>query len=224
MENKTVEKEAEVPYVEGLRNMDDAGLLSAVEERCAANPIAELNWPEAFPYCPEATFRVAHDGKCLAVVYHVKGRDLRAVGLEDNSKVWQDSCCECFLKTSDGEYMNFEMNCIGSLLVEKGAGRGDRCFLPDDAVRSIRRYHSLEHKTYDIAGGCFEWTLALLIPFELLGYDPAHLPQTIGANFYKCGDLTATPHYLSWNPVRTAVPDFHRPEFFGVLKLEPVNN
>ena len=37
--------------------------------------------------------------------------------------------------------------------------------------------------------------------------------------FYKCGDKTAHPHFLSWNPVGTPAPDFHRPDFFGELIL-----
>jgi hypothetical protein len=40
------------------------------------------------------------------------------------------------------------------------------------------------------------------------------------ANFYKCADNTRIPHYVSWNPIEVASPDFHRPEFFGELLLE----
>ncbi|MBT5542155.1 MAG: hypothetical protein HOK34_04920, partial [Gammaproteobacteria bacterium] len=31
---------------------------------------------------------------------------------------------------------------------------------------------------------------------------------------------TQKPHYLTWNPVETSNPDFHRPEFFGKLIFE----
>ena len=41
----------------------------------------------------------------------------------------------------------------------------------------------------------------------------------IRANCYKCGDLTRTPHYLAWNPVRSEAPDFHRPRDFGEMIL-----
>ena len=37
------------------------------------------------------------------------------------------------------------------------------------------------------------------------------------ANVYKCGDKTVHPHYLAWNPVASAVPDYHRPECFGEM-------
>ena len=40
-------------------------------------------------------------------------------------------------------------------------------------------------------------------------------------NLYKCGDSLARPHYLSWQPVATPHPDFHRPEFFKPVLFEP---
>ena len=43
--------------------------------------------------------------------------------------------------------------------------------------------------------------------------------DVLKANFYKCGDKLSVPHYLSWNPVTTEKPDFHRPEYFGLLEF-----
>jgi hypothetical protein len=40
------------------------------------------------------------------------------------------------------------------------------------------------------------------------------------ANFYKCGDGTPEPHFVTWNPVGTENPDYHRPEFFGKVLFE----
>ena len=44
--------------------------------------------------------------------------------------------------------------------------------------------------------------------------------KVLRANCYKCGDLTKDPHYLSWNPVTSQNPDFHRSQDFGCLVLE----
>jgi hypothetical protein len=44
--------------------------------------------------------------------------------------------------------------------------------------------------------------------------------KKIKANFYKCGDKTEEPHYLSWSPIDTPEPDFHVPSFFGLLEME----
>ena len=43
--------------------------------------------------------------------------------------------------------------------------------------------------------------------------------KTFRANFYKCGDMLSVPHYVTWNPVGTPKPDYHRPEYFGELKF-----
>jgi hypothetical protein len=37
-------------------------------------------------------------------------------------------------------------------------------------------------------------------------------------NFYKCGDKTSHPHWLSWAPVTSL--NFHLPACFGTLTLE----
>ena len=39
-------------------------------------------------------------------------------------------------------------------------------------------------------------------------------------NLYKCGDNLSHPHFLSWQPIDTPQPDFHRPEFFAAGKFE----
>ena len=39
-------------------------------------------------------------------------------------------------------------------------------------------------------------------------------------NLYKCGYNLSHPHFLSWRPIRTEKPYFHRPEFFGEVTFE----
>ena len=54
---------------------------------------------------------------------------------------------------------------------------------------------------------------------ELFGdFDPQPGYRFLG-NFYKCGDETPAEHYLSWHPITSAGPDFHRPECFGTLEI-----
>lgn len=38
-------------------------------------------------------------------------------------------------------------------------------------------------------------------------------------NLFKCGDELSHPHFLSWQPIRTEKPDFHRPEFFAQVRF-----
>ena len=65
-------------------------------------------------------------------------------------------------------------------------------------------------------GEPFDWQLTVDIPLNILGLVPGN---SFSANFYKCGDLTLKPHFLSWNSIDSAEPDFHLPNFFGEAQL-----
>lgn len=92
-----------------------------------------------------------------------------------------------------------------------GTGRDDLVrLLPTQGVGALNA-----HCTRSETG----WDLYYSLPFSLLRlFFPAFHPHGImRGNFYKCGDLTQQEHYLAWNRVACAEPDFHRPEFFGEL-------
>ncbi len=216
---KTV-KRIKVPLIEGIERMSFQELDLVMEEKAAKIAVCENNWPKDAPYTPDCNAAVARSQTHLAVMYHVRGLDLRATAMEDNGRSWEDSCCEFFVSDPfDGSYYNFELTCVGSLLVARGTGRQNREPLDPALLTRVIRYSSLERKPLEINGKIFGWTVVMLIPFELIGIDSQALPVSVRGNFYKCGDLTAHPHFLSWNPVAVPKPDFHRPDFFGELIL-----
>lgn len=214
-----VRKSIKVPVIENLEAMSKEEFESAMNVSAVKACVDTVNWPDEFAYCPECSFRIARSRDYLAVWFSVKGKDLRATELEDNGRNWEDSCCEFFLSPSGDYYYNMEINCIGSVLMAKGSGRNDRVQVDPAKVAGIIRHCSLEHKLYDIEGGEHDWSVAVLIPFTLVDMDPENLPASANCNFYKCGDLTATPHFVTWNPVPCEHPDFHRPEYFGKLEF-----
>ena len=213
-------KRIKVPFVEGLEKMNLEELDLAMEKMASKFAVCENNWPKEAPYTPDCNGAIARCGSHLAVIFHVRGLDLRASVLEDNGHCWEDSCCEFFISDPyDGTYYNFELNCIGSLISAKRTSRLDSTLQDPDKLKQVIRFSSLEHKPFTAADRIFSWTVAMLIPFELIGMDWNSLPVSVRGNFYKCGDKTAHPHFLSWNPIRTPKPDFHRPEYFGELLL-----
>ena len=216
-------KKLVLPYVEGLDNA--ASLEEFSSMLCnvtAATKVATLNWPDDFPYCPECNVRAAWCDKGLGILNNVKGLDLRALAMSDNGSVWQDSCCEFFVSDPcDGTYYNFEMNCIGTLLVSKRKSREDCVHYTAEKLKKVKRFTSLERKQVEINDKEFSWSVGMFIPFSLIGIDKHHIPTSLKANFYKCGDLTAHTHFLSWSPIDAPKPDFHRPDFFGTLELAP---
>ena len=178
--------------------------------------IDTVNWNN-FPYCPEASFRIAHNGEVIFLNFRVNESDIKAVCNKDNGRIWEDSCVEFFVTFDDKQYFNIECNCIGKLLIAKGAGRQNRIPLKANLLKRIDRWASLGYSPVKNLSG--DWEVSLIIPKEIFYPEVSNIFDSIEAkgNFYKCGDLLQTPHFISWNPIHTEKPDFHRPEFFGQL-------
>lgn len=210
-------KHIKVPYIEKVETLTYDALDKAMELNAAKDFISEVNWSE-YPYRPTVSFRVARSATHLVIVFNVRGLDLRAVAQEDNGAVWEDSCCEFFVShPEDGTYYNFELNCVGTLLASKRRSRNDADMFGAGELSRIIRHTTLEKHAYEENDEIRCWSTAISIPFDLMGMDGSNLPQSIRANFYKCADKTAHPHFLSWNRIDIPAPDFHRPDFFGEL-------
>ena len=198
----------------------------ALLEQGTSFAVANVNWPDAFPAAPSCQGKVGRTAQGLAIHWAVSGPDLRVQNLQDGGRIWEDSCCEWFIQLTaasddagQAPYINIECNAAGVLLAACGAGRHDRRPLPQDLLSQIVRVADVEGPCNEI-GGQWDWTLSLLVPYTVLGLDANHLPAQLKGNIYKCGDETAHPHFLSWSPVGTPTPDFHRPEYFGTFILQ----
>lgn len=197
-----------VPAVGGFADLD----------KFAKTCIASVNWPDAFPYAPEVKLAVAHTSDRLLIRFDVTEDNPKAVTTENNGPVWEDSCCEFFVSIpGQPGYFNFETNCIAAGLAAKRTSREDCVHFDDEKMAKVIRRSSLGNQPIDIKEAT-SWYLELEVPFEVLGLDAC--PDTLNANFYKCGDKTDKPHYISWNKIDNPKPNFHLPEFFGTLILE----
>ena len=179
--------------------------------------IACLNWPDAFPYRPEASFDIRHCGDALQLRFRVQEDAVRAVCAADREHAWEDSCVEFFFDPhGDGTYYNLECTCTGWLYLCRGTGRHGREFLPEAAYAAISRRCSLGREPFGLRPGPTAWEVELDIPAAVFGLAAFDGLRARG-NFYKCGDKLPVPHYLSWAPIATPRPDFHRPEYFDNL-------
>jgi hypothetical protein len=125
---------------------------------------------------------------------------------------------EFFVKSPAGEgYFNFEVNCIGTALAAFRRSRTDADHFDEERMARVRRFGSLPHAEIDSRGEGQRWWMVEVIPFALLGLERA--PKQIEANFYKCGDKCDKPHFLSWSPIGLKEPNFHCPEYFGVVEM-----
>lgn len=178
------------------------------------NPVDELNWKEEYPYRPDVSFAAAFCDHAIYLHFKVTEETVRAVTHDDLGPVWKDSCVEFFsCPAGDRIYYNVECNCASAVLMAVGPDRNNREFAPESVLKSIKRFGSRSGHS---------WEMALIIPFSaFFRHSVTSLSgKEISANFYKCGDDLPTPHFVSWNPVLTEKPDYHRPEFFGTLLFE----
>lgn len=185
------------------------------------NSIDTVNWA-AYPYRPEAAFRIVATDKGFVINYRVDEETVAAVADGDCGHVWEDSCVEFFsCPADDGVYYNVECNCAGTVLVAAGKDRNARTFAPREVLESIERWSSLGRENFSERPAEGPWQVVLLVPYSVyFQHDFKAAPASFRANFYKCGDMLKTPHFLSWNPIEVANPDFHRPEFFGQVEVK----
>jgi hypothetical protein len=104
-----------------------------------------------------------------------------------------------------------------------GPDRKQRNFIDAEQIeREIQVVSSLGRAPFAQKNGEQSWEMTVVIPASLFTNNPFIQLENLKAkaNFYKCGDDTEEPHYLSWNPVGTERPDFHQPAFFGDLVFE----
>lgn len=187
----------------------------------AYNKVENVNWPADYPYKPDFEFAIAHDGGNIYIHYKVSEKTSRAAAGDDFGKVWEDSCVEFFCAPDNSGYYNFELNCIGRLLLAFGPDRHARQKASAAAAASVKRWASIGSEPFaEKAAG--SWEAALIIPVSaFFEHDIKSLDGLKArANFYKCGDLLETPHFISWAPVKTENPDFHRPEFFDEILFQ----
>lgn len=210
--NKIVVADADAAAVPALLDRENVDFQS----------VDVANWEE-YPYRPEVSFRIAYTADALLLNYRVKEATARARYGNDNEAVWTDSCVEFFvIPGEDGIYYNFECNCIGTLLLGVGQGKQDREHAPADVMRQVKRWSSLGDRPFEERMEETAWEVALIIPYTAFFKHSIRSLEgrKVRANFYKCGDELQTPHFLSWNPIGLPAPNFHCPDFFGLLSFE----
>jgi hypothetical protein len=179
----------------------------------AAEPAAidEYQWLPEVPV--KAIAQVCYDENGFYARLTADERDITARFHGILDMVCLDSCLELFLRPvkEDKRYFNFEFNPNGALYLGFGHDRFD-------SVRQIVQYPK---ELFGIAP--FKkpqgWGVEFFIPLNFIRlYFPEYeleSGKTLFGNFYKCGEETIRPHYISWNRIKSETPDFHLPQQFG---------
>jgi hypothetical protein len=186
--------------------------------------------PEGSDHRPRTQCKLLHDEQNIYGIFRLEDRYVRCAHTQFQSDVWKDSCVEFFVQPKEGlGYFNFEFNCGGALLAsyvtnsERVDGRLKQSvpLTPDDD-KQIRRFASQPSVVEPEIAQPLVWTLEFSLPFSVLEKYAGSLGTVTGqiwrANFYKCGNETSHPHWLSWAPLPGR--NFHDPSSFGNLIFE----
>ena len=194
----------------------------SVPALCIDNPAGEK--PE---HLPETRARIAYDNKAIYVIFQVDDRFVRSVVTDYQGSVCRDSCVEFFftpdMDTTVG-YFNLEINCGGTALFtfRKSRDEGVNEVTPRE-FEEVTIAHSLPKIVDPEIIEPTTWTVEYSVPFSVLKEHCRMKAPQPGikwrGNFYKCGDATSMPHWLSWAPLDCTHPDFHLPHCFGLLEF-----
>jgi len=226
-------KKEHKPMVYEVKRTDDPIPIDADWDKPAWRNIAPLELtyymgdkPE---HMPRTQARLAYDNEAIYVIFRVEDRYVRAVAAKHQDTVCRDSCVEFFFTpgpdVSKG-YFNLEMNCGGIMLMNyQIVPRQREASLTPEDFEQIEVAHSLPRQVEPEMTAPTVWTVEYRLPLALVAkYFPDTVMPAPGvtwrANFFKCGDETSKPHWLTWSYVDRPRPDFHVPECFGTLRFK----
>lgn len=215
-------KSVHIPFLD-LQNIPLQSIPDVFEKKGVVyHSITEVNWQD-FPYLPTTQFAMVYSSNTIILHFKVEEDEVRGFVTEDFGLVSSDSCVEFFAcMGQDDLYYNIECNCLGFITMAVRETRNEKEYATSEIVRTIKRYTTFGPKSIGEITKKISWHCVLEIPFSaFFKHNIATLKgQSVRANFYKCGGSDEYKHYVSWNPIVSEKPDFHRPECFGTILFD----
>ena len=169
--------------------------------------------------------RVCHDGERLYIAFDCVDRDVWGTFRGRNERIYDEEVVEAFL-APDGDprrYFELESSPRGAYfeaIIENPDGarrtmRTDLAWVCAGWERAIRVRGTLDVRD-DVDDG---WSVEWAIPFAALGAAPLRSGARWRANFYRI-DQANGGERSAWSPTFADPPEFHLPNYFGVLEFE----
>lgn len=179
-------------------------------------------------FLPFTQAKMMYDDENLYVIFRVEDRYVRCIEQNYNGPVYKDACVEFFFSPDTSlpeRYFNLEINCSGTpLMYYNIIPRKEFKVLNVNDIKEIEIAHSLPSKVDPEITEPVTWTIEYRIPIIMLEkYSNITYPKegiAWRANFYKIAAKGSNPHYITWSLVDRIEPDFHMPQFFGMLKYQ----
>ena len=198
-------------YIIKRTNQEKLAIFDAEWDNANVAQISVINWPE-YDYCPNTIAKLLYNEKGIYIQMQTDEEDIIARSTTPNCKVCNDSCMELFIRPNenDGRYLNFEFNAFNTMSL------GFRYDRKNKIYPEVKNTY-FEPCSYIEKG---MWILQFFIPFEFVDNLLGGHTNKMYANIYKCGEDVKRNHYVTYAPINTPTPDFHRPEDFAEFMLE----
>ena len=188
--------------------------------------------------------KIVWDDECIYFAFKCDDKHIWADVRNQFGGVSGDDCCEAFIRPSPSgaenlDYLNYEINCIGTRLLGYHANSRDLNFYWKDVsgIEIGRTINGTCNDDEDIDEG---WVLEFSVPFyhfeafetrynvarresptpepkRVEGFKASFPPkngQVVYIGLHRCGGKTNL-QYSQWAPSQTPKPAFHSPQDFG---------
>lgn len=185
-----------------------------------AEPIACRNGWIGNDGTEEAFFSAVWNEAVIIVRFLTRKAPIVCRNFADMASVSDDSCVEVFLRPEeDGEYWNLEFNIAEFINASHRLVRNAKTPLTPEECAAVVRRSTIRVVSPEEGNRRDEWGFEVHVPWRILGVEPRKGMRMTG-NFYACAGKADIPYYLSWAPIATEKPDFHRPDFFVEIVLD----
>jgi hypothetical protein len=194
-----------------------------IKAACVTNYMGEVPG-----FQPVVQAKMMYDRDNLYVIFHVEDRFIRCITKDFNGPVWEDSCVEFFFAPDikyPERYFNLEINCGGTPLMHYNTIAGKETRIIDPAeIAKIEIAHTMPQIVDPEIKDLSSWSVEYRIPVKMLEkYADVTYPGPgveWRANFYKIAENNSNPHFMTWSVVINDKPNFHIPQYFGLLKFQ----
>jgi len=167
--------------------------------------------------------KILWDDERIYFAFKCDDAHISADVFSNNGPVSRDDCCEAFISpVPEGpertDYINYEINCLGTHLVgyharsrNENRGRWDGVY----GLEIGRDIVGTCNNDEDVDNG---WVLEFSVPYRHFeGFGATFPPkdgQVVYIGLHRCGGKT-NPQYSQWAPSQTPKPSYHQPQDFG---------
>lgn len=164
--------------------------------------------------------RVCCDLKALYIRYDCVDFDIWGTYTERDEPIYDEEVVEVFIGHGEADlinYFEFEISPNGVLfdatIYNPTSLRADLTFDPKwncDGVQWYAERHDAENR----------WVAVLVIPWASLSQSQHKIPNVWRANFYRIErPRDSEPEFSCWSPTMAEPADFHKPTYYGTLRL-----